>query len=146
MSVRYAARSIVEADAGHLRRKPWLLPFLGLVGVVACWIGLGFWHSFNISLHEGRIGGTVTGLGSHGVILYEYTVDQHRHSGKSTGDFTRIYPKGSEVEVRYSRTHPSWSTLVDPLLFPKQVTFAALIVGGILICVYFAQKRKRRTA
>jgi len=136
----------MEADADHLRRKPWLVPVLVAVEIVACWIGFGFWHSIDITLHEGRAKGTVTGLGSHGVILYEYTVDEHRYSGGSWGDFSRIYPTGTEVEVRYSRTHPSWSTLVDPLLFPKQVACAATIVGGILICVYFVRRMRRNAA
>jgi hypothetical protein len=140
-------RSTVEAEERHPRRKPPpLLPVLVVGGIVACWFGFGIWRGVDIAIHERRIGGTVTGLGSHGVIRYRYTIDGHQYFDEGRGDFSRIYPKDSPVEVRYSLSHPAWSTLDDPLLFPKQVACAATIVGGVLICMYVVRKRRRRAA
>jgi hypothetical protein len=131
----------VEPEKRHHRRSPPLLAILAVGGIIACCIAFGFWRSFDIALHEGRVGGTVTGTGGHGAILYQYAVDGHQYSGQSTGQ-----AKDGAVEVRYSRAHPWRSTLEDPLLFPKQVACAATIVGGTLIWVYVARKLRRRAA
>ncbi len=67
----------------------------------------------DISLHEARTMATVTGLGSHGVILYSYEADGQKYSGPGDPG-NPPYREGSTFEVRYSTMHPSFSVAHNP--------------------------------
>src|SRR5437879_10800933 len=94
------------------RRPFWNRHFFLAVGIpllVAFKIVFGGYVLSDIALHEARTIATVTGIGSHGIILYRYDIDGHTYSGGGDpGD--PPYPEGSTFEIRYSTVHPSFSS------------------------------------
>jgi hypothetical protein len=90
-------------------------------------LAIGGCRNIDIALHEARTTATVTGLGSHGVILYRYDVGGHAYSG--SGDpGNPPYPEGSTFEIRYSTTHPSFSIAGHP-----STIFGQFFVGCLFL-------------
>ena len=123
----------------HFRQHPIWTTFV--FGILFCFLASRLWVSFSIALFEQHTSGIVTGLASHGQILYRYTVGSQEYSGRSIGEDGHFYPKDSPVEVRYSGVFPSFSTLTWPLLFPGQLLCAVVIFGGIFLLVRYTRRR-----
>ena len=113
-----------------------------VVAGVAYFLGVHLWRDISIALHGQHTQGIVTGR-SRGALLYRYTVNGQDYSGSGRGDYSRGYPNGSEVEVRYSSVHPSFSTIDELFLFEKQLVCGVAIFGGIFLIVYWGRRRQK---
>ena len=91
------------------------------------------WRDLDVARHEARTTATVTGSGSHGVILYRYEVGGHLYSGSGDpGSQYAPFPVGSTFETRYSTVHPSRSTPRHPLDFIGEIAVAWAFLGWML--------------
>jgi hypothetical protein len=99
-------------------------------------LGGGFKH-LNIALHEGRSTATVTGSGAHDLILYRYEVGGQTYTGAGDPGFQYApFPIGSTFQIRYSVSHPSFSTARHPLRFVGEIFTASLFVLWISYLVH----------
>jgi hypothetical protein len=127
------------------RFQPTVVNFVVAGMVAACAIyffGGHLWRDISIARHPQMTQGIVTGE-SRGALVYHYTVNGHDYSGSGIGDFDRSYPPGTTLKVRYSRLHPSFSTIDGSLLTEKQLLCGVAIFGGILLVVRFSCRRKQ---
>lgn len=113
-----------------------------VVAFVIYFLGGHLWRDISIALHGQHTRGIVTGW-NRGALLYHYTVNGHDYSGSGRGDYTRVYPNGSEVDVRYSSVHPSFSTIDELFLFEKQLLCGAAIFGGFFLIIYWSRRRHK---
>jgi hypothetical protein len=101
---------------------------------LACWLGAYLWRGTSIQLHEKHIQGRVVQSAPKQGIHYVYSVDGRQYSGSGVGSFDRYYPVGSPLDVKYSVSHPAYSTIDDdPFLFLKQITCGLAIMLGFAL-------------
>src|SRR5262245_27568396 len=108
-------------------------------GFVYLFVGRHLWRDISIALHEQHTQGIVTGF-SRGTLYYRCTVNGRAYTGYGRGDYRRPSPDGSEVQVRYSSVHPSFSTIDQLFLFQTQTLCGAAMFGVIFLIVYLNRK------
>lgn len=113
-----------------------------VVACIICFLGGHLWRDISIALDGQHTRGNVTGC-NRGALLYHYTVNGHDYSGSGRGDYNRTYPNGSEVDVRYSSAHPSFSTIDELFLFEKQLLCGVAIFGGFFLIIYWDRRRRK---
>jgi hypothetical protein len=138
----------MRSDASSQERfsKPHVAATAGAAFVFAAvmLVGGGF-RNLDIMLHEARTTATVTGIGSHGVILYKYQVDGHIYgSGGDPGN--PPYPRGSTFEIRYSTAHPYFSSAENPSIIFGQMLVGMAFVGAGAYSICYSNARKKAKA
>jgi hypothetical protein len=112
-----------------------------VITVFACYLGWSVWRGVSITLHEQHAQGTVIHSGRRQGVRFRYEVNGREYSGSGVGNSDRVYPVGSPVDVKYSASHPAFSTIDDEaFLGIKQLACAAAFIGGF----FFLANRKRR--
>ncbi len=144
-SLMFSIEACVGKGEAKLRflQTPRLAAAAGIVFVVTAMMYLvGGFIKLDIMLHEARTTATVVGIGSHGVLKYQYEVDSHIYNGGGDPG-NPPYPRGSTYEVRYSPAHPYFSSAQNPLTFFGQMLIACLFVGGGLFSMSRTASRRR---
>ena len=105
--------------------------------------GRPLWRCFDIYFHEARTVGTIQHILRRATISYSYTVAGVSYHGTGYGGRLSSIQVGEPVEVRYSYSHPSFSALESPLVFPGQVAVAALFLGSCGCLAYRSRATRR---
>lgn len=75
------------------------------------------------------------------LVHYTYRVAGRQYSGSGVGSFDRIFPVGSPVDVKYSASHPAYSTIDDdPFLFLEQLAFGLTVMFGFALLAGFKRR------
>jgi hypothetical protein len=126
-----------------LLSKPSFAALAAMTFVVACVMFLGGFQNLDIACNPVRTIATVTGTGSHGVILYQYNVNGRTYQG--AGDpGNPPYPMGNKFKVQYSAAHPYFSSADSPFTIFGQM-LVGMAFGGIGAYSITRSKRKDKT-
>lgn len=148
IAILTSSMACLRSDASHqeLFSRPPVAAIAGVIFVFMAVMFMGGFRNLDIMLHESRTTATVTGIGSHGAVLYEYTVDGHIYGhGGNPGNPGN--PANRTFEIQYSAAHPYFSSTTNPsILFGQMLVGMAFVgTGAYSICYTNAIKKTKST-
>ena len=147
LAVAFSSALCIRDNKSFQQRllKPRVAAVAAMTFVVTVIIFFGGLQNLDVALHEARTTATVTGRGSHGVLLYQYQVDGKVYEG--AGDpGNPPYSIGTNYEIRYSSAHPYFSSAQNPFILFGQMLVAMAFVGIGAYSIRYSISKKNNSA